>query len=566
MSVNTCDIVSVDDVIDLNYEDTKSSTSGSQHNNYRISLHSIDDDELRMFHRDLVTPAPSVCFDHEFDIRQQQQRSSFRRPVSRTESVMLFKKINNGDEDVSSFDLVSSELRDFLDTDFMMEGILSRPVSRTTISKNASKIQDINKFRHTLQKRNDLLPKTSTHTSSGNNTTTTATTTTITNSRPVVKKDESFKKLNNHSYITPPKSYKKKSLDNLPNLRPKSFTRTFEPVHEPRIPEPSRHQDINKRTTESAHSNRIYDKRMSESRLYEPRVIPEPTRLYHERRTSIETPRMPELRVPRKPGFSSHRDRMRSETTISSSSSSSEEEEYWMQRSSQLLKDIKNVPGRLKPKSIINTAQDIPLLSTGQQQHRYSISNHQRYISTDQDFYNNKSTQDIPVSTQQQQQHIPPVSTQQQQQHIPVSTQQQQQQHYSSPVLHHRYSVPNNPRYISTTDHTTSIEYNKSISTRNKGHYTKTNEVTDSAKQVLACIRERRKSALVLETARSIPQPEEQQPFISDFRTRLQIHRDNTNRRSSSNIIQQPPPQQQQKYNIPTSRRYEEVSNNSRYI
>lgn len=101
MSVNTCDIVSVDDVIDLNYEDTKSSTSGSQHNNYRISLHSIDDEELRMFHRDLVTPAPSVCFDHELDIRQQQQqRSSSRphtiRPVSRTESVMLFKKINNG--------------------------------------------------------------------------------------------------------------------------------------------------------------------------------------------------------------------------------------------------------------------------------------------------------------------------------------------------------------------------------------------------------------------------------------------------------------------------------------
>lgn len=42
-----------------------------------------------------------------------------------------------GDEDVSFDDLVSSELRDFLDTDFMMDGILSRPVSRTTIDKNA---------------------------------------------------------------------------------------------------------------------------------------------------------------------------------------------------------------------------------------------------------------------------------------------------------------------------------------------------------------------------------------------------------------------------------------------
>jgi hypothetical protein len=42
-----------------------------------------------------------------------------------------------GDEDVSFDDLVSSELRDFLYTDFVMDGMLSRPVSRTTIDKNA---------------------------------------------------------------------------------------------------------------------------------------------------------------------------------------------------------------------------------------------------------------------------------------------------------------------------------------------------------------------------------------------------------------------------------------------
>ncbi|KAK4509221.1 uncharacterized protein ATC70_007571 [Mucor velutinosus] len=152
------DTVSVDDVIDLN-QDCSSSSDGrstSQHH-YRISLHSIDDDELRLFRRDLVTPAPSVCGGDDVDaIKRNMIRSRFvppsriQRPVSRGESVMLFKKINNGDEDVSFDDLVSSELRDFLDTDFMMEGILSRPVSRTTIDKNASKIQDISKFRSTV--------------------------------------------------------------------------------------------------------------------------------------------------------------------------------------------------------------------------------------------------------------------------------------------------------------------------------------------------------------------------------------------------------------------------------
>ncbi|OAD07070.1 hypothetical protein MUCCIDRAFT_160676 [Mucor lusitanicus CBS 277.49] len=157
------DTVSVDDVIDLN-QDCSSSSDGrstSQHH-YRISLHSIDDDELRLFRRDLVTPAPSVCGGDDVDvIKRNMIRGRFvppsriQRPVSRGESVMLFKKINNGDADVSFDDLVSSELRDFLDTDFMMDGILSRPVSRTTIDKNASKIQDISKFRSSVVSNNN---------------------------------------------------------------------------------------------------------------------------------------------------------------------------------------------------------------------------------------------------------------------------------------------------------------------------------------------------------------------------------------------------------------------------
>lgn len=61
--------------------------------------------------------------------------------IVRNSTMLLFIEIKLslyvyiGDEDVS-FDLVSSEFKDFLDTDFM-DDILSRPVSRTTISKNA---------------------------------------------------------------------------------------------------------------------------------------------------------------------------------------------------------------------------------------------------------------------------------------------------------------------------------------------------------------------------------------------------------------------------------------------
>ena len=95
----------VDDVIDLHGEDGRlTSFSNTKSNEYRISLHSIGDDELKRFHRDLVTPAPSVCFDDDYIpynmVRKRhvipEASASYPRPVSRSESVMLFKKINNG--------------------------------------------------------------------------------------------------------------------------------------------------------------------------------------------------------------------------------------------------------------------------------------------------------------------------------------------------------------------------------------------------------------------------------------------------------------------------------------
>lgn len=97
------DNASVDDVIDLNQDYSSNDGRSTSQQHYRISLHSIDDDELRLFHRDLVTPAPSVCGGDDIDtIKRNMIRnrsvlpSQIQRPVSRGESVMLFKKINNG--------------------------------------------------------------------------------------------------------------------------------------------------------------------------------------------------------------------------------------------------------------------------------------------------------------------------------------------------------------------------------------------------------------------------------------------------------------------------------------
>lgn len=193
-------------------------------------------------------------------------------------------------------------------------------------------------------------------------------------------------------------------------------------LSEQRLPESRLHEQ---RLSECRlHDTRLHDTRLHESRLHEPKLresryseprLPElkyskprlPALRYAEpglpelrqnESRYCEATRLPESRhaeptrihaeprLTRKPRFNTdsktrQRDRMRSETV--SSSSSSEEEEFWMQRSSQLLKNIRNDPvqetlGKLKPKS-----------------------------------------------TQEQNYTVP-------------------SGHYSSPILHHRYSVPNN--------------------------------------------------------------------------------------------------------------------------
>ncbi|CEI93439.1 hypothetical protein RMCBS344292_07672 [Rhizopus microsporus] len=80
-----------DDLVDLQRFYSKSKV---------IDLESVDDDEWRHVRRQLVTPAPSVCYE---------------RALSRCESVMLFKKISNGENDVECLDLESNDLKDFID-------------------------------------------------------------------------------------------------------------------------------------------------------------------------------------------------------------------------------------------------------------------------------------------------------------------------------------------------------------------------------------------------------------------------------------------------------------------
>ncbi|KAF7722796.1 hypothetical protein EC973_002680 [Apophysomyces ossiformis] len=140
------DCLSVIDLDTALAQDERATPTG----HYRVSLRSIDDDELHRFTRTLVTPAPSVRLDDprpypslgqlprrqaplDNDLASQTSDSSrstqSKSGNSRSESVMLFNKIRNGDDDLPSFDFASSDLHDFIDPK-MFEDAMSRPASR----------------------------------------------------------------------------------------------------------------------------------------------------------------------------------------------------------------------------------------------------------------------------------------------------------------------------------------------------------------------------------------------------------------------------------------------------
>ncbi|KAI8887540.1 hypothetical protein K501DRAFT_330564 [Backusella circina FSU 941] len=144
MSYSTYDS---NDVIDLEHvfdEDrmthySSSSTNNNNSNNsnnngfksHRISLQSVDDDVIKNLHRSLITPLPprargySNKEEDEEDIWYQRYPN---RPESRTESVMLFKNINNGNEPVT-VDFLSSDLNEFMDR-YTDDDLMSHPPSR----------------------------------------------------------------------------------------------------------------------------------------------------------------------------------------------------------------------------------------------------------------------------------------------------------------------------------------------------------------------------------------------------------------------------------------------------
>ncbi|KAI8381312.1 uncharacterized protein BYT42DRAFT_566080 [Radiomyces spectabilis] len=131
-----------DEIIDLDaFEQdercTPTPAMDRQPHNYRISFRSIDDDELLRLTRTLITPMPPSVTEEDpsgfhYASRQRQRRYSPETVSStakdRSESVMLFKKINDGDEE-TVIDLVSSDLHDFIDP-AVFNAALSRPSSR----------------------------------------------------------------------------------------------------------------------------------------------------------------------------------------------------------------------------------------------------------------------------------------------------------------------------------------------------------------------------------------------------------------------------------------------------
>ncbi|ORZ00810.1 hypothetical protein BCR43DRAFT_485836 [Syncephalastrum racemosum] len=146
---------------------------------YRISFRSVDDDELQRLMRSLVTPVPAssasvaasdshsqnimnhnqpyyrygnsdhnnnhnnstsrrgpnVPYRDELQETDYGRSESPRRAYSRSESVALFKQLNN-EEDNASLDLLKSDLQEWMDPSLL--DLLSRPSSRapSTVSEN----------------------------------------------------------------------------------------------------------------------------------------------------------------------------------------------------------------------------------------------------------------------------------------------------------------------------------------------------------------------------------------------------------------------------------------------
>ncbi|KAI8992383.1 hypothetical protein BDB01DRAFT_778283 [Pilobolus umbonatus] len=148
------DTHSVDDVIDLHRVLSNDGSEDDKCNSYRISLKSIDDNELRLFRRDLVTPAASVCYDDDIIHRSMFRHNNLPyKPSARSESVMLFKQINEGGADVS-FDLISSDLKDFLDAEsIVVDDIDTHKLNK---AKSASVIHDVNKPNRPNQNRTPM--------------------------------------------------------------------------------------------------------------------------------------------------------------------------------------------------------------------------------------------------------------------------------------------------------------------------------------------------------------------------------------------------------------------------
>ncbi|KAI9309305.1 hypothetical protein BJ944DRAFT_226949 [Cunninghamella echinulata] len=129
------------DIIDLNNlltnDNDKLKHSNNIHskkrNSYNISLESVTDEELQKITRSLITPIP---FHRSVETNKNKTDISLAEdctshiPTFRSESAAIFNELNNDDD--LSVDFVYSDLRDFIDP-VLLEGVISRPVSRAPL-------------------------------------------------------------------------------------------------------------------------------------------------------------------------------------------------------------------------------------------------------------------------------------------------------------------------------------------------------------------------------------------------------------------------------------------------
>ncbi|KAI8886840.1 hypothetical protein K501DRAFT_283599 [Backusella circina FSU 941] len=460
---------------------------------YRISFHSIDDDELKLLHRDLVTPLPSVrAFEDDNLYRNMvRQRLPLVKPNTRSESVMLFKKINNGDEDVS-FDIVNSDFKDFIDTEFM-DDVLSHPVSRTTIAENRSRMEELYKGRRLPFYNHDSKPK-------NNIIRTKPYKQSLVNCSPNQRRD-AFDKKESNPLHTRTLSLEKLSISR--NQRSEGH-----------------HQDAYS-VTGDAYSTTSRSRNSVKTDTPHP-IRPDRNKFNHTR--SVTQP----------DGSSFHNKKITARNSMASSSVWAPRKSL-SQRSTTFEDSIEESSINLRHRHISRAPELLGHTPKSHYSRPIRVSSSSYTQSDDKVTDTSSDDDESDFSGNEKYPYTTTIHRKQSAQELSKTTTMQRSvndSYFSSPLLH-RFSGSN-----SLNRH--EIEYKTVSSPRLKPTTNNNVSVTDSAKQVLAYIRERRKSAMIMESPKQEMETRSLQNTTvpsTDFKTRLNFHRESGNVRRPRNTI-----------------------------